>query len=230
MPRFRPNQKYAISFLLAAILLAVASPVLAQGQDQKTAAGAMALLSALLYAIPPWVTGLLLDFLIVRTSVVLWKGLATAVLSMVLGYPSIWFSMSSFLLVPGGPESTLAWVLCTVLLALTLGSVKVVSYWVVNEKFPTKKTVGLLFVSAIGMVVAAFICLAFMGKPTEPGAAKNPSSAVVAPEASDPAAAPVAQPPAAKDAEENDKANEKNEPSDSPTETGNDAKPDTTGD
>jgi hypothetical protein len=187
--KFRPYKKFAIALSVAALLLAVASPVLAQGQDQKTAAGAMALLSALLYAIPPWITGLVLDFLIVRSSVVLWKGLATAVLSMVLGYPSIWFSMSSFLLIPGGPESTLAWIVCTVLLALTLGVVKVISYWVVNEKFPAKSTAGLLFVSAIGMVVAAFICLTFMNKPSSP-AAPQASSTEVSPAATDKSVAP----------------------------------------
>ena len=175
MPKFRANQKYAIAVAMAAVFLAVATPVFAQAPDQKTAAGAMALLSALLYAIPPWVTGLVIDFLVVRSSTILWKGLATAVLSMVLGYPSIWFSLSSFIFLPGGPESSLAWIVCAILLALTLGAVKVVAYWVVNERFPAKATAGLLFVSSTVMVAVAFLCLQFMGTPPAPGSATTPA-------------------------------------------------------
>lgn len=189
MPKFRANQKYAIVLALAAVFFAVATPVFAQAPDQKTAAGAMALLSALLYAIPPWVSGLVIDFLVVRSSTILWKGLATAVLSMVLGYPSIWFSLSSFLFLPGGPESSLAWVVCAILLALTLGAVKVVAYWVVNEKFPAKLTTGLLFVSSTVMVGVAFLCLQFMGTPPAPGSANTPAAQTAPAPTDKPAAA-----------------------------------------
>lgn len=157
-------KRHGLSIVLVIVSLMIAQPSWAQATDQKTVAGAMGLLAALLYAIPPWVTGLLIDFLIVRGGLKLWKAGATAVLAMVLGYPSIWFSFTAFVL-PGGPESLPAWILCAVLLTLTLGAVKVVSYWVVNEKFPTKKTALMLFVSAIAMVAAAFLCLMFLKKP-----------------------------------------------------------------
>jgi len=160
---------------VAAVFLAVvffsilfAQPCFALDKSQQTVAGAMGLLAALLYTIPPWLTGVVADILICRVSVKVLKAVLTAILSMVLGYPSIWFSFTAFVL-PGGPESMAAWILCAVLLSITLGAVKVVSYWVINEKFPTRKTALMLFVSAILMVAAAFVVLAF--GPIKPTAA-----------------------------------------------------------
>jgi hypothetical protein len=151
------------SILLALFGLAVlfTQPGLAAAGDKQIVSGPLALLMTLLYAIPPWVVGLLVDFLIVRTSVVVWKGLATAVLSMVLGYPAILFSLTMLFL----PDSLVAWIICSVLLAVALASVKLVAYWVVNEKFPAKKTSLLFFVSGAAMVGAAFLCMMFMQKP-----------------------------------------------------------------
>lgn len=147
---------------LAVVLLSVllAQPGEAFDKSQQSVAGAMGLLASLLYTIPPWFSGLIADVLISRSSVKILKAVLTAVLSMVLGYPSIWFSFSAFVL-PGGPESMAAWALCAVILTVTLGSIKIVSYWVINEKFPPRKTALLFFASAILMVIAAFLVLQF---------------------------------------------------------------------
>lgn len=145
------------------VFAVLALPCYAQDKSQQSFAGAMGLVAALLYGAVPWATGLIADILITRTKVKLLKAILTAVLGMVLGYPSIWFGLTGFL--AGGPESMVAWVLCAVFLTIILGTVKVVSYWVINEAFPSKVTALLLYASAIAMVAAAFVTLTISAKP-----------------------------------------------------------------
>lgn len=116
----------------------------------------MGLVSTLLYTYVPWIVGFVADTAIAKMQVKLIKALMTSTLSMVLGYPSVLFAFTS-LAAPSGVDSPLAWVLASVILVVGLGTVKIISYWVANEAFPSKKIALLLYLNAVVMVGAAFI-------------------------------------------------------------------------
>lgn len=138
--------------LLVVISTLFVAPCLAA---DKPPDGAPGLVATLLYSYVPWVLGFAFDTGISKMSVKLLRSLMTATLSMVLGYPTILFAFTS-LVVPGGPDSFVAWALASSMLTIGLGAVKIVAYWVINEALPSKKVALLLFVNAIVMVGAAF--------------------------------------------------------------------------
>ena len=144
-----------IVLLLVIISIVFVAPCFA-ADKAHSAEGAMGLVSTLLYTYVPWIVGFVLDTGISKMSVKLIKALMTSTLSMVLGYPSVLFAFTS-LAAPSGVDSILAWVLASVVLVIGLGTVKIVSYWVANEAFPSKKIAALLYLNAVIMVGAAFI-------------------------------------------------------------------------
>ncbi len=117
----------------------------------------------MLYTYIPWLVGFALDTAISKMAVKLLRSLMTSTLSMVLGYPTILLAFTA-LVVPGGSDSMLAWSLASAVLVLGLGTVKIVSYWVVNESFPSKKIALLLYFNAIVMVGAAYATIIMMKK------------------------------------------------------------------
>ncbi len=146
-----PSRKLQLATLLLFIVLQQAA--IAAGLPQK-ASGPLALVATLVGNPAPWVTGLIVDFLILRTSVKPMRNFLTVILSLVLSYPSIWFSFTAFLTQEEG--SPVAWIICSVLLVVTITIVKSISYWVINEAFPSKKTALLYVGSSSTMVAAAF--------------------------------------------------------------------------
>ncbi len=125
--------------------------------------GAPGMVKVLLYSYAPWIAGFILDIAIAKMSVKLLKCAMTATLSMVLGYPSVLFSFSSFV-APGGPDSAAAWAMASAFLTFGLFFVKIVSYWVVNESFPSKKAAALFLVDSMVMVGVSFAMLKFAQK------------------------------------------------------------------
>lgn len=133
-----------------------------EAAEQSGNKNAMELVEAFVMGWEPWTATLIIDLIILyKVLPTWWKRIATAVLSIVLSYPSIWGAFTSFL---GGTGSTTAWEFCIALLMVTIGSIKVISYWVVNEKFPDKKVVGLFYLSALAAVGAALAMMAFVYK------------------------------------------------------------------
>lgn len=151
-------------FFLAIISLTLvfAGPCFAADKAHSTA-GAIGLVSTLLYSYAPWIVGFALDTAISKMAVKTLRSLMTSTLSLVLGYPSVLFAFSS-LAAPGGPDSMAAWALASSALVLGLGTVKIVSYWVVNEAFPNKKTAVLLYFNAVVMVGAAYATQVLINK------------------------------------------------------------------
>lgn len=144
-----------IVLLLLIISTVFVAPCFAADKAQSTE-GAMGLVSTLLYTYAPWIVGFALDTAIAKMSVKILRSLMTSTLSMVLGYPSVLFAFTS-LAAPSGVDSPLAWILASAVLVIGLGTVKIISYWVVNESFPSKKIALLLYLNAILMVAAAFV-------------------------------------------------------------------------
>ncbi len=162
---------------LSALLILVCLPALAQtaaaGAPPPSADvhknGAMIFLTTLLTNPAPWVVGVISDILISKRKVALVKSIMTSIASMVLGYPSIWFAFSSFASASMLKlEEWVAWLLCSVILIVTMGLLKIVSYWLVNEKFPEKVTSLLFFASATVMVLTALGMIGLFAQGAKP--------------------------------------------------------------
>ncbi|MBX9666961.1 MAG: hypothetical protein K2X93_05045 [Candidatus Obscuribacterales bacterium] len=154
-----PSKKLLIASLCLFVVLQQAA--MAAGLPQKVS-GPLALVATLVGNPAPWVTGLSVDFLILRIAAIKpMRILLTVILSVVLAYPSIWFSFTAFLTQEEG--SQVAWILCSVLLAITIAIVKTISYWVINEAFPSKKT-ALLYLGSSSLMVAAAFGMMYLNK------------------------------------------------------------------
>ncbi|MBX9772388.1 MAG: hypothetical protein K2X29_13515 [Candidatus Obscuribacterales bacterium] len=140
---------------------AVCLPAMAQAAPAQHKSDAVGFLGTLLNNPLPWIIGVVLDVLIAKGKDAISKNMITkctmsSIMSMVLGYPSIWGTFAVFASAAiFRVDETTSWVLCSLTLVVTLGLVKMISYWVIYEKFPNKVKSALYFVSALLVVLSA---------------------------------------------------------------------------
>ena len=146
-------------FISAALPATASNTVPAPVEDKSNPFG---LMTVFIYNGFPWIAGILADAAIYFKSLSKGKNFQTSATGLVLSFGGIWFTWVGI----GGlqlfafPLAAL-WAIAVAVCVLVLCVCKAIAYWVINEKFPPKRTMLLYLASGAIMTLAAFIVTKF---------------------------------------------------------------------
>ncbi|MBZ0186537.1 MAG: hypothetical protein K8F91_09845 [Candidatus Obscuribacterales bacterium] len=149
-------------FILAVLLLLIAQQDVVAADSSKSLAVAGEPILKFVFTFMnnaiPWIVGFAADIIILKRFLS-WKNtILTALVAFVLSYPSILFALPAFLpFATSDQMQWLAWTLFILVLALAIGCVKTLAYWVINEEFPKKLVAAILFGSAALLTGVAYV-------------------------------------------------------------------------